>query len=72
MWKSGVYISVADKLPGADNVQLRERFLSRVSEGHPRHGEKNETLKRQLFYYTTCSKCAKAYGKNYVVLLAEV
>ncbi|MDE2680953.1 MAG: hypothetical protein OSB29_06280 [Verrucomicrobiota bacterium] len=72
MWKSGVYISVADKLPGADNVQLRERFLSRVSEGHPRHGEKNETLKRQLFYYTTCSKCAKAYGENYVVLLAEV
>jgi len=25
-----------------------------------------------LFYYTTCPKCAEAYGKNYVVLLAEV
>jgi len=33
---------------------------------------KNETLKRQLFYYTTCPKYAKAYGKNYVVLLAKV
>jgi len=24
------------------------------------------------FYYTTCPKCAKKYGKNYVVLLAQV
>ncbi len=24
------------------------------------------------FFYTTCPKCAKAYGKNYVVGLAEV
>jgi hypothetical protein len=23
-------------------------------------------------YYTTCPKCAKKYGKNYVVLLAKV
>jgi len=33
---------------------------------------KNKTLKQQLFYYTTCPKCAEVYGKNYVVLLAEV
>ena len=26
----------------------------------------------QYFYYTTCPKCAKKYGKNYVVLLAKV
>jgi len=24
------------------------------------------------FFYTTCPKCAKKYGKNYVVILAEV
>jgi hypothetical protein len=24
------------------------------------------------FFYTTCPKCAKAYGRNYVVGLAEV
>jgi len=84
LWKSVVYISVAEELPGADNVKLSGRFLSRVFEGHYRHvgkwakemvahvAEKNETLKRQLFYYTTCPKCAEAYGKNYVVLLAEV
>jgi hypothetical protein len=84
LWKSVVYISVAEELPGADNVKMSGRFLSRVFEGHYRHAgkwakemaayvsEKNETLKRQLFYYTTCPKCAEAYGKNYVVLLAEV
>jgi hypothetical protein len=25
-----------------------------------------------IFYYTTCPKCAKRYGKNYVVLLAQI
>ncbi|HOF49223.1 MAG: hypothetical protein KA191_15445 [Verrucomicrobia bacterium] len=29
-------------------------------------------VKRQLMYYITCPKCAKHYGKNYVVILAEV
>ena len=24
------------------------------------------------FFYTTCPKCAKYYGKNYVVLVAQV
>ena len=26
----------------------------------------------ELFYYTTCPNCAKIYGKNYVVLLAQL
>jgi len=33
---------------------------------------KNKDLKKLYFYYTTCPKCAKIYGKNYVVLLAQV
>jgi hypothetical protein len=24
------------------------------------------------FWYTTCPRCAKAYGKNYVILFAKV
>ncbi len=84
MWKSIVYISVRNELPGATTVSLSGRFRSRVFEGHYRHAgtwakemtaqiaEQNETLKRLLFYYTTCPKCAEAYGKNYVVLLAEI
>jgi hypothetical protein len=29
-------------------------------------------LEKLYFSYTTCPACAKAYGKNYVVLFAKV
>ena len=32
----------------------------------------NRKLVKNYFYYTTCPKCAKVYGKNYVVAVAEV
>ncbi|MHC1707784.1 MAG: hydrolase [Bacteroidales bacterium] len=35
-------------------------------------GMTNYLQKKTYFYYTTCPKCAKAYGKNYVVSLVEV
>lgn len=31
-----------------------------------------QQLRRLFFFYTTCPKCAKAYGKNYVVAFAEI
>jgi hypothetical protein len=33
---------------------------------------KGKALQKLYFFYTTCPKCAKKYGKNYVVLLAQV
>jgi len=33
---------------------------------------KGKELKKLYFYYTACPKCAKKYGKNYVVLLAQI
>ncbi len=33
---------------------------------------KGKETKMQYFYYTTCPKCAKKYGKNYVVLLTQI
>lgn len=33
---------------------------------------KDKSLQKLYFFYTTCPKCAKHYGKNYVVLLAQV
>jgi hypothetical protein len=33
---------------------------------------KGKENKKLYSYYTTCPKCAKAYGKNYVVLLAQI
>jgi hypothetical protein len=33
---------------------------------------KGKSVKNYYFYYTTCPKCARKYGHNYVVVLAEV
>ena len=63
---------------------LSGTYLSKVFEGPYRNmrtwiKEMDEYVKGQdkktkklLFFYTTCPKCAKRYGKNYVVLLAQV
>ena len=34
--------------------------------------QQGKELKKLYFFYTTCPKCAKYYGKNYVVLLAQI
>jgi len=34
--------------------------------------KKGKQLKKIYFCYTTCPACAKAYGKNYVVLFAQI
>ena len=34
--------------------------------------KKNKKIKKLYFSYTTCPKCAKVYGKNYVVLFAQI
>jgi hypothetical protein len=33
------------------------------------HGK---TIETTYFFYTTCQRCAKRYGKNYVVAIAKV
>jgi hypothetical protein len=34
--------------------------------------EKGRQLQKLYIFYTTCPRCAKEYGKNYVVILAKV
>lgn len=84
LWGADVFIAVSKEVPGASMASLSGTFLAKVFEGPykdirqwigqmGKHVEsKSKRLKRLLFYYTTCPKCAKKYGKNYVVLLAEV
>ena len=33
---------------------------------------KGREIKKMYFFYTTCPSCAKFYGKNYTVILAQV
>ncbi|MDD4270195.1 MAG: hypothetical protein GXY25_16225 [Pirellulaceae bacterium] len=84
LWGADVYIAVSKEVPGASMATLSGTFLAKVFEGPYKDirrwicemgkyvESKNKRLKRLLFYYTTCPKCAKKYGKNYVVLLGQV
>jgi len=84
MWGSDIYIDVAKDVPSAQMATLSGTFLTKVFEGpYQKVGAwakemtayvkaKGKDLKKLYFSYTTCPKCAKAYGKNYVVLFAQV
>ena len=84
LWGADVYVAVSKPVPGAKMAALSGRFLSKVFEGPYRNmrtwieemmahvQREGETLGHLYFYYTTCPRCAKKYGKNYVVLLAKV
>lgn len=83
-WKAEQYYSVSKPIDGADNVLLNGDFISKVFEGPYQDAkkwykqmqdyakEKGKTINKLYFFYTTCPKCAKHYGKNYVVGLAQV
>lgn len=83
-WNMDLYVAVDKKVPGAENVTLSGKFLSKVYEGDFKDTgkwgedfkkyaqEQNFKIKKWYMWYTTCPKCAKKYGKNYVVTIAEV
>ena len=84
LWGSDLYIAVTKDVPGTQMTVLSGTFCAKVYEGpfqnaghwheHMLSQMKSEgrTVKKVYFFYTTCPKCAKAYGKNYVVVLAQV
>jgi hypothetical protein len=84
LWGADIYIDVAKTVPGAQMAKLSGRFLTRVFEGPYQNvgrwaAEMTESVKKKgnqliklYFSYTTCPNCAKAYGKNYVVLFAQI
>jgi hypothetical protein len=43
-----------------------------VKAMHEHVKAKGRKMKKTYFFYTTCPSCAKYYGKNYVVILAQV
>jgi effector-binding domain-containing protein len=79
-----VYIAIAKDVPNSQIVKLSGTYLCRVFEGpYSQMGkwikemtqyvkDKSKQIGKLYFYYTTCPKCAKKYGKNYVVIMAQV
>jgi hypothetical protein len=84
MWGSDIYIEATKEVSGARMAKISDTFLTKVFEGPYQDAGKwakemekfvkgkSKEMKKLYFYYTTCPKCAKAYGKNYVVLFAQV
>jgi len=84
LWGADVYIAVAAEVPNATMAAISGTFLSKVFEGPYQNvrqwmqamkdfvAARGKEIRKLYCFYTTCPKCAKKYGKNYVVILAQV
>ena len=83
-WTGEHYFSVTKDIPGHEMVKMTGEYLTRVFEGPFKNApkwekemeafvkEKGEKADKTYFFYTTCPKCAKVYGKNYVVAVSQL
>ena len=83
-WRGEHYVAVTKQVSDAEMATLPGRYLTRVFEGPYREAgrwaqeterfvaSKSLGLRKLFFFYTTCPKCARHYGKNYVVAFAQV
>lgn len=84
LFKSEFYMTVTKEVPGAQNMEISGTFAAKVFDGpygsEPKWiketeqylSQQGKKAKKYYFYYTTCPKCAKFYGHNYVVVFAEI
>jgi len=84
LWGMNIYLAVDKEISGADNLALSGKYLSKVYEGSFNNTgkwckdfeafvkSKNMKMEKLYMWYTTCPKCAKKFGKNYVVIVGKV
>lgn len=84
LWGTDIYIAVEKEIPNTQMTKISGTFFSKVFEGpfsnigkwvNQMQGfvkTKGKEAKKLYFFYTTCPKCAKYYGNNYVVILAKI
>lgn len=83
-WHADHFLAVTKAVPGLEMERISGRFMTKVFEGPFKDASKwqeqlvsyvafdGETPLKTYFFYTTCPKCAKVYGKNYVVGFEQV
>ncbi len=83
-WTGEHYFSVTKDVPGHEMVEIAGDFLTKVFERPYKNAPKWERemedfvkgkgrqVKKTYFFYTTCPKCAKTYGRNYVVAVSQI
>ena len=83
-WSSEHYFSVTKEVPGVDMCRLSGDFVTKVFEGPYKNvpkwehevasyaADRGKRIDKTYFFYSTCPRCAKYYGKNFVVAVAQV
>jgi hypothetical protein len=83
-WNMDIYLAVDKEIPGIENTTFNGKFYSKVYEGPYKDTgkwtedyknitkSKGFTIRKWYMWYTTCPKCAKKYGKNYVVIISQI
>lgn len=84
LWGSDLFIEVSKEVPGFETTKISGTYLTKVFEGEYKNignwikemkafvESKGKEMKKIYFFYTTCPACAKKFGKNYTVILAEI
>ena len=83
-WNMDLYVAVDKEVANAENTTLSGKYFSKVYEGPFKDTgkwikdfgadatKKGLALQKMFMWYTTCPKCAKKYGKNYVVIVGQI
>jgi hypothetical protein len=83
-WNMDLYLAVDKEVPNSENIIMNGNFLSKVYEGNFKDTgkwmkdfenfakDKGVKVDKMYMWYTTCPKCVKKYGKNYVVIVAKI
>ncbi len=83
-FRSEIFLSVTGEVPGAENVVLSGTYEAKVFDGPynavPKFikemdaylNGKNLKAKRYLVHFAYCPKCLKKFGRNSMIVFAEV
>ncbi|MDD4199531.1 MAG: hypothetical protein PHZ12_09055 [Paludibacter sp.] len=83
-WRMDIFLAVDKEVKEVENVFLSGKYYVKVYEGDfnetgkwckdyaEKAQEKGIKTGKMYMWYTTCPKCAKVYGKNYVAIIAEI
>ena len=83
-WNMDLYLATDKEIAGVENVTLSGKFFCKVYEGSfknigvwmkdfENYAKRNSiAVNKMYWWYTTCPKCAKKYGKNYVAIVANI
>jgi hypothetical protein len=83
-WNMDIYLAVDKEIQDAENTTIHGKFYCKVYEGPFKNTgnwckdfenslkSKGYTAGKMFMWYTTCPKCAKKYGKNYVAILGQL